>query len=95
MPDYLLQEDGFKISLEDSSGFIILEDTVFGRITQTPVEVVVAGDPDGRITQAPVEVVMKGDPDGRFTQTPIEVIMQNTIETVNLFLIDLELEEEP
>lgn len=33
---YLLQEDGSRIALEDSSGFILLEDQVIGCTTASP-----------------------------------------------------------
>lgn len=93
MADYLVQEDGFKINLEDGTGALLLETDVSARVTQTPVEVVVQGDSEARVTQTPVEALVKGDGSARVTQVPVEVIMQNTVETVNLFFINLEFDD--
>lgn len=77
MADYLLQEDGFKISLEDGTGFLILDDTpILVRVTQVPTDVAISEDPDARITQIPVDVVFAEDSDARVTQIPVDVIFE-------------------
>jgi hypothetical protein len=75
VPSYLLQEDGFKITLEDASGFILLEQDF---------------DNPTRVTQVPVEVIVSPVPDARVTQVAVEVIMQNVYETVDVTIIDFQ-----
>jgi hypothetical protein len=47
--DYLLQENGDRISLEDGSGFLILERSGGGLVDGDEVEVVIAGGIESRV----------------------------------------------
>ena len=90
MSDYYLQDDDVsKLELDDSSGFLILDDegAVASRITQVPVETaVLPTDHKGRITQVPVEVVMEGDPLARITQVAVEVAQRNLHESITVVI---------
>ena len=90
MSDYYLQDDDVsKLELDDSSGFLILDEEgdVASRITQVPVEVaVLPTDQKARITQVPVEVAMEGDPKARVTQVVVEVAQRNLHESITVVI---------
>lgn len=86
MADYLVQEDGFKINLEDGTGALLLEPSFDARLSQLPVEVVTQGVADARLSQLPVEVVVQGESDARLSQMPVEVIHRNLHETFTIVI---------
>ena len=90
MSDYYLQDDDVsKLTLDDETGFLILDEegTVASRVTQVPVEVgVLPEDQKGRISQLPVEVASTGEPKARITQVAVEVAQRNLHESITVVI---------
>lgn len=90
MADYLVQEDGFKINLEDGTGALLLEDDGGqARVSQIPVDVAIAEDAKARVSQLTADVAVQEDSKARVSQMYIEVARQNVNEFVQITLIEL------